>query len=601
MKRFFAFVLVLCASLVGAQAQGLDDQYVQIFNLIQEADSLSASQPAKALAKYVDAQNALLRIQKGSPDWNPKIISFRLAYIAARIGGISTNAPAPAAATGTDTNKVAVSADTNAPPAPAQVPTVPPELQAQITSLNEQVRQLQADRIVMEAKLKEALAVQPAQADPMELAKAQERIRMLQKENDLLKSAAEAEKSRPTVDTQAIEAAKQSQAEAARRLEEQKQLVARLTLERDALQNKIKSNPDTSALQAENQLLKQKLAATQQPPGQPDDAAKKLSEAQAQVASLQSDKDLLRIQNLALENRLKLLTTNTVASSVLPVGAGDDSVRVKQLERERQDLQKKLDAANKALYGRKGKNAAARVQELEVELSTARARLEVLDARQVPYAAEELALMKAPEPKLAAAPPKSTRKPTSELPPGSTALVTQAQTWFASRQYDKAENAYLQVVKMDPRNVPALANLAVVQIEGGHLDQAEKNVKTALSEDPEDAFSQRTLGILKFRQGKYDESLDALSRAAKLDPENPEIQNYLGLVLSEKGMRGPAETALRKAIQLQPNYGAAHYNLAIVYLAQQPPATELARWHYQKALSAGHPTNPDVEKKLEAR
>ena len=79
MKRFFALALLLCASVLGAQAQGLDDQYVQIFSLIQEADSLSASQPAKALAKYVDAQTALQRLQKGNPDWNPKVVSFRLA------------------------------------------------------------------------------------------------------------------------------------------------------------------------------------------------------------------------------------------------------------------------------------------------------------------------------------------------------------------------------------------------------------------------------------------------------------------------------------------------------------------------------------------
>lgn len=603
MKRLFALVLSLCASAVMAQAQGLDDQYVQIFSLIQEADALSAAQPAKALAKYVEAQNTLLRIQKGTPDWNPKVVAFRLAYVAAKIGGISTNAPAPIVTAGANTNKV-VPAGTNAPPAPTQPPSVTPELQAQIASLNEQVHQLQADRIVMEAKLKEALSIQPAQADPAELAKAQDRIKTLQKENELLKSAVEAEKSKPAVDTQAMETAKQSQAETARQLEEQKQVVARLTIERDVLQNKVKagsgSSSDLSALQAENQLLKQKLATTQQQPAPSNDAVKKLSEAQAQLATLQSDKELLRIQNLALENRLKQLSTNTVTSSVLPLGQGDDSVRVKQLERERQDLQKKLDAANKALYGRKGKSTASRVQELEIELSTARARLEVVDARQVSYTAEELALMKPPEPKLATQ-LKSTRKATSELPPGSTTLVTEAQTWFASRQYDKAENAYLQVVKMDPRNVPALANLAVVQIEGGHMDQAEKNVKTALSEDPEDAFSLRTLGILKFRQGKYDESLDALSRAAKLDPENPEIQNYLGLVLSEKGMRGAAETALRKAIQLQPNYAGAHYNLAIVYLSQQPPATQLARWHYQKAIAAGHPANPDVEKKLEGQ
>ena len=67
-------------------------------------------------------------------------------------------------------------------------------------------------------------------------------------------------------------------------------------------------------------------------------------------------------------------------------------------------------------------------------------------------------------------------------------------------------------------------------------------------------------------------------------------------MLSEKGLRGPAEAALRRAVQLQPDYAAAHNNLAVVYATQQPPALALARWHYRKALAAGHQKNPDLEK-----
>ena len=104
---------------------------------------------------------------------------------------------------------------------------------------------------------------------------------------------------------------------------------------------------------------------------------------------------------------------------------------------------------------------------------------------------------------------------------------------------------------------------------------------------------------MKFHQNKYDEALDALSHAAKADPQKAEIQNYLGLVLSEKGMRGPAETALRKAVELQPGYASAHHNLAVFYLTQQPHYPALARWHYQKALAAGSPKNPELEKLFE--
>jgi len=108
------------------------------------------------------------------------------------------------------------------------------------------------------------------------------------------------------------------------------------------------------------------------------------------------------------------------------------------------------------------------------------------------------------------------------------------------------------------------------------------------------------MGRLKFSQKKYDEAIDAFNHAAKLDPQDAQIQNFLGLALSEKGMRGPAEAALRRAIQIDPGCADAHNNLAVAYISQQPPLIELARWHYQKALAAGHPPNPELEKMLEA-
>ena len=51
MKRFVALVLVaLFAGLPRVHADGPDDQYLQIYYLVQEADSLSSSgQPARAL------------------------------------------------------------------------------------------------------------------------------------------------------------------------------------------------------------------------------------------------------------------------------------------------------------------------------------------------------------------------------------------------------------------------------------------------------------------------------------------------------------------------------------------------------------------------
>jgi tetratricopeptide (TPR) repeat protein len=528
MKRLFGLV-ILGLTLGGVVAQNLDDEYVQIFNLIQEADGLSGVHPNQALAKYLEAQKALQQLKNGSPDWNPKMVAYKLIYVTGKIAVLTPEASVAGASTVGATN--AVAAISTPPPGT----TAPPDWEMQLNATKEQARQLQADKAVLEAKLKEALALQPAESDPRELARAEDKIKALQKENDLLKVTVENSKSKaaaPAANAKALEIA--SAAEITHQLNQQKELNSKLSLEKEAL-----------------------------------------------------------------ESHIKQLSSTTASTSAASALAADESTRVKQLEHERDSLQKQLEAANKQLYGKKGKGATARVDELENQVSILRARLEILEARRVPYSTQELALLKQPDPQLATPESKPAKKTLHDLPAGSAALVAEAQKYFAAQQYDKAENAYLQIVKLDQKNVPALANLAAIQVEEKHFDDAEGNVKQALSVDPDDSYSLYVMGLVKINQKNYDDALDTLSHAAKVDPQDAKIENYLGLVLSEKGMRGPAETAFRKAVELQPGYALAHHNLAVFYLTQQPRYPALARWHYQKALAAGSPKSPELEKMFE--
>jgi Flp pilus assembly protein TadD len=187
----------------------------------------------------------------------------------------------------------------------------------------------------------------------------------------------------------------------------------------------------------------------------------------------------------------------------------------------------------------------------------------------------------------------------SAPPAGAGNLVLEAQRAFAAQRYAEAEEKYQALLRLDENNTFTLGNLALIQLEQGRLDAAEQTLQKALALAPGDARLLGTLGYLRFRQQRYDEALDALSRSASLDPNNAQVQNHLGVVLNHKGLRGPAETALRRALQLDPKFSAAHNNLAVIYAAQQPPALELARWHYQRALANGHPRNPELEKLLE--
>jgi hypothetical protein len=641
MKRSLALVLALVLSSLCARADALDDQYVRIYNLIQEADLLNSNgQINQSLSKYLEAQNALQKFHRINPDWNPKVVNFRLNYLSTKVAAASAQP---------------ISADKSAKTATASAnatnSALSAQLEHQLNSLKDQVHQLQSEKIILESKLKESFSAQPAVIDPRELTKAQEQVKSLQKENDVLKVTVGQQKVRlaTTYDAKAFEQTKQALSDANRQLAEQtdkantlaqekavlqrkvdtmapsawnasaleatkkaledanrqladqRQLSTKLASEKESLQSRLKGmnvdNETLAALKAENDILKKQVADFRS--GQ-SDATTKLAQAQAEIASLRSDKEVLRLEKTTLESRVKqLLAAPAVAASPMPTESKQDGAKIKQLQQEKDDLQQKLEAANKELASRNKNGDSARVLEMENQIAALRARLEVFEARQVPYTPEELALFQRPEINLTEATVKSAKKSVKDLPPGSAALVVQAQRDFAAHDMDKAEAKYLQVLRQDEKNGAVLANLAAIQLEMNRLDEAEKHIKQALATDPDDAYSLSILGYLKFRQEKYDDALDALSRAAKLDPQNAQIQNYLGITLGQKGMRGAAETALRKAIQIEPTHASAHHNLAVIYLTQKPPLVELAKWHYQKALANGHPRNSELEKLLD--
>jgi Flp pilus assembly protein TadD len=607
MKRLVALlILTLAAQLPPARAQqGPDDQYIIIYSLMQQADSLDSSgQPRQALAQYLQVQGELQRFQKIYPDWNPRIVSFRLNYLVEKIAEVTAKLPVvPQSGT-----------PPPAPPAPGAAPsTSTADLAAQLGALHEQVQKLQSDNTTLQAKLKEALGAQPAAIDPRELTRAREIIRSLMKENDLLKVSLSQGKTGTTsgaagAELDALKLAELALAEANQKLAEQTARAGKLALENQALQSRVQAllaGPEAlAALREENTVLKKQLADLKSAAPNPAEAARlnaELAGARKQIAALQASAEVGFLEKAALENRVRQLQIAAVNSAPVapPPNQAEYEARIRALTQERNDLLAKLGEANQELYGRRKQDAAARINVLTDEVNALRARLAVDEAQVIPYTPEELALFKQPAPQLANR--NAEKKSIKELPGGAAQLVAEAQNYFSARQFDKAEDDYQKILQRDENNGLVLANLATIEMEQGKLDDAEKHISAAVAQSPDDAYNLSILGYLKFRQEKYDDALDALSRAAKLDPRNPEIENYLGVTLSHKGLRAQAETALRKAIQLDPNYGPAHNNLAVIYINQSPPLVELARWHYQKALDAGQPHNPDLEKVLDAK
>jgi hypothetical protein len=94
--KWFSALLVL-ALLLGlwpARADEPDDQYLQVYNLIQQADDLNTNGKAvPAKAKYQEAQTALTTFQKEYPYWNAKLVAYRMSYVVGKLTALSAKPP----------------------------------------------------------------------------------------------------------------------------------------------------------------------------------------------------------------------------------------------------------------------------------------------------------------------------------------------------------------------------------------------------------------------------------------------------------------------------------------------------------------------------
>jgi len=79
-----------------AQAQEIEDQYLHVISLADEASSLKTSGKLEpALAKYKEALRALQILQRTYPRWNMNMVSFRMNDLMQNIEELSNKGPAP--------------------------------------------------------------------------------------------------------------------------------------------------------------------------------------------------------------------------------------------------------------------------------------------------------------------------------------------------------------------------------------------------------------------------------------------------------------------------------------------------------------------------
>jgi Flp pilus assembly protein TadD len=185
-----------------------------------------------------------------------------------------------------------------------------------------------------------------------------------------------------------------------------------------------------------------------------------------------------------------------------------------------------------------------------------------------------------------------------ELPPMTKVLNQRAAAAFAKGDWETARKAYREMIDLNPKNALVWANLGAVEQRAGDAKKAAECFEQSVQHNPELASSWLALGLLRLEAGDTYNALSALARAVHEDPEDARAHNYLAIAAKKLGWADAAEVELQKALKLQPEYGAAHFNLALMMLEHRPPSIELAKRHYDKALSLGMEKDPVVERRL---
>jgi Flp pilus assembly protein TadD/predicted nuclease with TOPRIM domain len=617
--------------------ESAQDLFLKIYLNIQEADKLeSAGQKASARERYRISLDRLRDLKEQYPQWEPVIVGFRTKYTEEKVKALEGEVDA-----NPDANIPPIDPDLLAAPEttvdaePPEAPTPPTDTGAEpmltepldtgdsvIASENLEATQPETGFMdgsttvdtsaggeiisnraptIMDMEGGTTTLFDPAPIAPT-IESSPPPVTVLPEDPAALKSRIRDLESQLASTQDRLESARTEAAQLRTRVQELEQ---QLSLAREGT-----ADQQMDALMTENAELKDKLAKAESTIAglQTGSADTSIINLQQKIDNIQGQLELAKQENAALRetndeyrqkletlqqelNMAKAETENSKETEMLK-----DIIRRQLKEQTRREVSKRL--------------AMEELENLAVESERLKTQLDILGSPLVELTSEERALLKQPDADLVIN--ESTGEISADLSPAPDDNVDystrpripnefretaeDAKRLFSQGRFDESAAKYTEILNMYPESLYALSNLAVVRFQQANYPATEELLKTAVKLAPQDAFSHSILGISLYQQGKHDEAVQYLSRAAALDPNDPKTRNYLGIAASQKGWQEAAEQECRKAIELDPQYGDAHFNLAVIYATQKPPARELARRHYNRALELGVPRDAQLEK-----
>jgi predicted CXXCH cytochrome family protein len=120
------------------------------------------------------------------------------------------------------------------------------------------------------------------------------------------------------------------------------------------------------------------------------------------------------------------------------------------------------------------------------------------------------------------------------------------------QQLNDAEAEYRTALRLDPKFVPAMVNLADLDRARGMDGEGAELLRAAIAIEPSNAAIKHSLGLLLVRQRNYAEALPQLREAAALAPDNARYAYVYAIALSSIGSAAEATALLERTHKQHP-------------------------------------------------
>lgn len=155
----------------------------------------------------------------------------------------------------------------------------------------------------------------------------------------------------------------------------------------------------------------------------------------------------------------------------------------------------------------------------------------------------------------------------SAPPEALATLLKDAETALLQQSFQAAEQKYIEVIRLSPRNVEAYRGLARVYFEKQQFAEAEELYLFILKLDGQDVRALNRLGMIAVMREKWQDAVRYFKRVVELDPKIA-IRHYdLGVAYHALGKSLDALRSFERAValeELNPKYLDAYLGEAIL-------------------------------------